>query len=75
MIRLTKLVALGVLTVAIASLTVMWGLFGTMWVRGETSILVAANRYNEFLPEFALLTLAMIFLPVLLYEVDQLLSR
>ncbi|RLM60038.1 hypothetical protein [Halorubrum sp. Atlit-26R] len=75
MIRLTKLVALGAFTVAIASLTVMWGLFGTMWVRGETSILVAASRYDEFLPEFVLLTLAMIFLPVLLYEVDQLLSR
>lgn len=43
-----------------------------MWVRGEMSILVAANRYDEFLPEFALLTLAMIFFPVLLYEVDPL---
>ncbi|MUW14529.1 hypothetical protein GJ633_07470 [Halorubrum sp. CBA1125] len=71
---LTRLVALGVFTAAIASLTVLWGVFGTMWIRGETEILVAANRYNEFLLEFVLLTLAMIFLPVLLYEADQLLN-
>lgn len=73
--RLPRLVAFGVFTAAIASLTVMWGLFGTMWVRGETQITIAANRHNEFLPELVLLTLAMIFLPVLLYEADRLLIR
>ena len=70
----TRLVAFGVLNAAIASLAVMWALFGTMWVRGETQLLVEANRYNEFLLEFVLLTLAMIFVPVLLYEADELLN-
>lgn len=73
--RLPKLVALGVFTIAIASLAVLWSLFGVMWVRGETRILLVANRYNEFLIEFILLTLAMIFLPVLLYEADRLLNE
>lgn len=73
--NLTRLVAMGVLTASIASMTMMWGLFGTMWAHGETQILLEANRYNEFLLELAILTLAMIFLPVLLYEVDQLLDQ
>ncbi|MXR42166.1 hypothetical protein GRX01_12555 [Halobaculum sp. WSA2] len=72
---LTRLVAAGVLTAAIASLTILWGLFGTMWAHGETQILLDANRYNEFLLELALLTLAMIFLPVLLYKADHLLDQ
>lgn len=42
-----------------------------MWVRGEAQITVVANYFNEFLPEFVVLTLAIIFLPVLLYEADQ----
>ena len=73
--RLPRLVAFGVFIAAIASLVVMWGLFGTMWVRGETSIRVVANQYHEFVLELVLLTLAMIFLPVLLYEADQLLNE
>jgi len=46
-----------------------------MWVRGETSILIEADHYGEFLPELGLLTLAMVFLPILLYELDQLITR
>lgn len=45
-----------------------------MWVRGDTAITLEANLFGEFLPELALLTLAMVFLPVLLYELDQLVS-
>ncbi|WP_169330888.1 hypothetical protein [Halorubrum kocurii] len=59
---------------ALASLSVLWALFGAMWVRGETSIILEANQFGEFLPELGLLTLAMVFLPVLLYELDQLVS-
>lgn len=72
--NLPRLVAFGVFTAAIASLTVMWGLYGTMWVRGNTQITLEANRHKEFLPEFVLLTLAIIFLPVLLYEANQLVT-
>lgn len=72
---LTRLVAICVLSVAIASLSVLWALFGAMWLRGETSILLEADRFGEFLPELALLTLAMVFLPVLVYELDQLVGN
>ncbi|WP_435100176.1 hypothetical protein [Halorubrum sp. N11] len=71
---LTRLVAICVLSAALASLSVLWALFGAMWVRGETSIILETNQFGEFLPELALLTLAMVFLPVLLYELDQLVS-
>ena len=71
---LSRLVAICVLSVALASLSVLWALFGAMWLRGETSILLEADRFGEFLPELVLLTLAMVFLPVLLYELDQLID-
>lgn len=71
---LTRLVAICVFSAALASLSVLWALFGAMWVRGETSIILKANQFGEFLPELALLTLAMVFLPILLYELDQLVS-
>ena len=71
---LTRLVAICVLSAALASLSVLWALFGAMWVRGETSIVLKTNQFGEFLPELGLLTLAMVFLPVLLYELDQLVS-
>jgi ABC-type transporter Mla maintaining outer membrane lipid asymmetry permease subunit MlaE len=69
---LTRLVAICVLSVALASVSVMWALFGAMWIRGETSLLIEANYFGEFLPEFGVLTLSMVFLPILLYELDQL---
>ena len=72
---LSRLVAICVLSVALASLSVLWALFGAMWLRGETSILLEADRFGEFLPELVLLTLAMVFLPVLLYELDQLIDE
>jgi ABC-type transporter Mla maintaining outer membrane lipid asymmetry permease subunit MlaE len=71
---LTRIVAICVLSVALASLSVLWALFGAMWIRGETSIILEANYFGEFHSELALLTLAMVFLPVLLYELDQLVS-
>lgn len=70
----TRLVALGVLNVAIACLVVMWSFFATMYLEGKTEILVQADRFNEFAVEIVLLTLAMIFLPVLVVELDELLE-
>ena len=61
---LTRLVPICVFSAALASLSVLWALFGAMWVRGETSIILKTNQFGEFLPELALLTLAMVFLPV-----------
>lgn len=58
-----------------ASLSVLWALFGAMWLRGETEILIQANHYNEFRLEFALLTFSMVFLPILLYELDQIATQ
>ena len=72
---LSRLVAICVLSVALASLSVLWALFGAMWLRGETSIILEADQFGEFLPELALLTLAMVFLPVLVYELDQLVGN
>jgi hypothetical protein len=72
-ITLPRLVAFAVFVVLVVSLTTLWGIFWTMWVRGETSITLEANRFSEFLPEFILLTLAIVFLPVLLYEIDRIL--
>lgn len=65
-----KLVGLGVLSAAVACLVLMWGLFATMYARGDTEIVLYANRYNEFFLELGLLTLAIVFLPVLLCEFD-----
>ena len=73
-VTLPRLVAFSVFVVALMSLIVLWGIFWTMWVRGETSIVLEAGRFSEFLPEFILLTLAIVFLPVLLYELDHLLT-
>lgn len=73
-VTLPRLVAFAVFVVSLVSLTVLWSIFWTMWIRGETSIVLEANRFREFLPEFLLLTLAIVFLPVLLYELDQLLN-
>ena len=72
-VTLPRLVAFAVFVVSIVSLTALWGIFWTMWVRGETSIILEADHFSEFLPEFTLLTLAIVFLPVLLYELDRLL--
>ena len=68
--NIPRLVAAGVLTVAIASMLVMWVLFVEMWIHGETSITLVFNRYGEFWTEFALYMLATICLPVLVYEID-----
>lgn len=69
---LPKLIAFGVFTAAITSLVVLWSLFFTMWLQGETSITVHVNHFGEFLIEFIGLTLAVVFLPVLLYETNKL---
>ena len=68
---LSRLVAFGVFVAAIVSLVALWGVFFTMWIQGETSIVVYANRFGEFGLELVGLTLAVIFLPVLLYEANE----
>ena len=68
---LTRLAAIGVGVAAVTSLVVLWGLFFTMWLAGETSITVYADRFGEFWIEFVGLTLAIVFLPLLIYEIDR----
>ena len=68
--HLPKLVAIGVLTAAIASLITMWALFFTMWLQGTREITFYTDIFGEFWIEFILLTLAIVFLPVLVYEFD-----
>ncbi|WP_176451086.1 hypothetical protein [Halorubrum sp. Ea1] len=48
---LTRLIAYSVLTVAVACLLVMWGLFGMMYAHGTTQITTRANIFNEFVVE------------------------
>lgn len=68
---LPKLVAIGVFVAALVSLLVLWGMFFTMWAQGERAITVYANAFGEFAIEFIGLTLAIVFLPVLLYEANE----
>ena len=68
--RLSKLVAIGVLVAAVASLLTLWGLFFTMWLQGTREITLYTDVFSEFWIELAMLTLAVTFLPVLIYEFD-----
>lgn len=68
--QLVKLVSIGVLITAIASLLMMWAMFFIMLIEGSRSITLYADAFNEFWIEFIMLTLAIIFLPVLVYEFD-----
>ena len=67
---LRKLVALSVFVVMLACTVVMWSLFWSMYTAGEYSVTVYANEFGEFWIEFVVLTLAIVFLPVLLFELD-----
>jgi len=73
--RVTKMIAFGIFITCLSSLLVLWSMFFTMWLRGETKIIVYANKFGEFSFEFVLLTLSIIFLPVLLYEVEDLIKN
>lgn len=73
--RVTTLVAIGVFVAAIASLLVGWSVFFTLWLHGETSITIYADQFGEFWIELVLLTLAVVFLPVLLYELSETISE
>jgi len=68
--QLSKLVASGVLFAAIASLLTMWALFFTMWLQGAREITLYVDTFGEFWIELVILTLAIVFLPVLVYEFD-----
>ncbi len=72
---LPKLIAFGVFVAAVVSLVVMWSLFFTMWLQGERSITLYVDYFGEFAIEFIGLTLAVVFLPVLLYETNNLLTE
>ena len=69
---LPKLLAFGVFAASLSALLVVWSLFFTMWLHGETSITVYANRFGEFWFELLGFSLAVIFSPVLAYELDRL---
>lgn len=69
---LTKIVVFGVFAASITSLVVLWSIFFTMWLNGETKMIVYAGRFGEFTLELVGLTLSVVFLPVLLYEFDRL---
>ena len=73
--RVTKLVAFGIFLTCLSSLLVIWSMFFTMWLRGETKIIVYVNKFGEFSFELVLLTICIIFLPVLLYEVEDLIKN
>lgn len=70
MAQLTRLIAFGVFCTALTSLLLFWVLFAEMWIHGRTTTRIATNRYGEFWLEFAVWSLAVIFAPVLVYEVD-----
>jgi len=55
---------------AIASLLTMWALFFTMWLQGAREITLYVDTFSEFWIELVILTLAVVFLPVLVYEFD-----
>ena len=69
---LPKLLAFGVFAASLSALLILWSLFFTMWLHGETSITIYANQIGEFIFELVELTLAVIFSPVLAYELDRL---
>ena len=68
---LKTLIAMAVFCAAVASLVIMWALFFTMWLHGAREITLYVDYFGEFWIEFVALTLAMIFLPILVYEFDQ----
>jgi len=72
---LKKIVSFGVFIASIACLVVMWSLFATMFLQGERQIILYVNHFGEFWIEFVVLTLAIVFLPVLLYELDEMLLK
>lgn len=69
--RLTKVLTAGVLFAAVSCLTVGWALFAAMWVRGVRKITLYVNLFSEFWIELAILSAAMIFVPVAAVEFDR----
>jgi len=67
---LSHLVGFSVFIIAVVSLTVLWALYAVMYAQGVTSIVLHANLFGEFYIELIGLTLAIVFLPVLLYEAE-----
>lgn len=68
---LKTLIAIAVFSAAVASLVVMWALFFTMWLHGARDITLYVDYFGEFWIEFVSLTLAIVFLPILVYEFDR----
>lgn len=75
MSNLPKLIAGSVFAIMLNSFVVLWGvLFKIYYSNNGFDITLQTNDFNEFYIEFALLTFGIIFLPVLLYELDALLT-
>jgi hypothetical protein len=68
---LQRLAAFGVFVAAVSSLVVGWSLFWALYLTGERSITLYVNPFGEFWIEFVGLTLAVVFLPTLLYQLDR----
>jgi hypothetical protein len=66
-----RLVAAGVAVVALSSFVVMSHMFLVMYVTGQTSIMVYADKFREFKLELAIVAVAHVALPVLLYELTE----
>jgi uncharacterized membrane protein len=69
-VSLRRLVTIAVGCVVLASFLVMWTIFMEMWRTGTTSIRLVANQYGEFWIESVIYAVAMILLPVAVYEAD-----
>lgn len=72
--KVSKVAAFLVFMTSVASLITLWTVFLVMWVRGKTTLTLSANRFGEFWIELLGLTLAILFLPVLFYEIKLLLK-
>ncbi|UWG46574.1 hypothetical protein HSRCO_0275 [Halanaeroarchaeum sp. HSR-CO] len=71
MTRYARLLSISVMVVVISGFIVLWALFGTMYLSGQRSLTIYANEFGEFWIEFVVFTLAVVFLPVLVYELDR----
>lgn len=72
---LPRLVAAGVAVCMFVSLIILGGVYFTLAARGQTRLTLTFNEFGEFWPEFGIFCGAIVFLPVLLYEIDEWVRR
>jgi hypothetical protein len=70
-----KLVASGVFIAAMASLVLVGGIFLRLAATGQTQLTIAFGRFGEFWLEFCIFVGATVFLPVLLYEMTEMIEQ